>query len=161
MTKKEKALEIKRKLQEVNASLEDLIVLCDLECGEENTLKEQENFKEGDIDFKIYKLIGYLDVPKNIKGYKYLKEAIKIAYENYQYDIMITYHIYPVIAKKFSVTAAQVERAIRHAIEVSWNIGKVEYQRKIFESCTLGKCKKPSNSQFIMTIAEFLRMEAI
>ncbi len=35
----------------------------------------------------------------------------------------ITKELYPEIASKFDTTVSRVERAIRHAIEVSWNRG--------------------------------------
>ena len=38
----------------------------------------------------------------------------------------ITKILYPSIAKKFQTTSSRVERAIRHAIEVAWNRGRMD-----------------------------------
>ena len=39
----------------------------------------------------------------------------------------ITKKLYPSIANKFETSPSKVERAIRHAIEVAWNRGKIEF----------------------------------
>jgi two-component system response regulator (stage 0 sporulation protein A) len=52
-----------------------------------------------------------------------------------------------------------VERAIRHAIEVAWNRGKLDSLEDIFGynvSCGRGK---PTNSEFIALIADKFRLE--
>ena len=63
------------------------------------------------------------------------------------------------IAKKYNSTVSRVERAIRHAIEVSWNRGNWDLMEEIFgHSVDIDKAK-PTNSEFIVTIADKLRLE--
>ena len=63
------------------------------------------------------------------------------------------------IAKKFNTTVSRVERAIRHAIEVSWNRGDWDLMEEIFgHSVDIDKAK-PTNSEFIVTVADKLRLE--
>ena len=45
-------------------------------------------------------------------------------YQNSLLQYVKTY--YPSIADKFETSSSKVERAIRHAIEVAWNRGKIE-----------------------------------
>ena len=71
----------------------------------------------------------------------------------------ITKELYPDIANKFDTTVSRVERAIRHAIEVSWNRGDWDLMEDIFgHSVDIDKAK-PTNSEFIVTVADKLRLE--
>ena len=72
---------------------------------------------------------------------------------------VITKVLYPDVAKKFNTTSSRVERAIRHAIEVSWNRGNWQLMEDIFgHSVDIDKAK-PTNSEFIVTVADKLRLE--
>ena len=44
----------------------------------------------------------------------------------------VTKELYPMIAKAYNTTPSRVERAIRHAIEVAWNRGKLETIDSLF-----------------------------
>ena len=80
-------------------------------------------------------------------------------YENPDIIGGITKELYPTLAKKFNTTASRVERAIRHAVEVSWNRGSMQLMEEIFGySVDIDKAK-PTNSEFIVTIADKLRLE--
>ena len=71
----------------------------------------------------------------------------------------IKMELYPDIASKFDTTVSRVERAIRHAIEVSWNRGDWDLMEEIFgHSVDIDKAK-PTNSEFIVTVADKLRLE--
>ena len=71
----------------------------------------------------------------------------------------ITKELYPEVAKKYDTTVSRVERAIRHAIEVSWNRGSWDLMEDIFgHSIDIDKAK-PTNSEFIVTIADKLKLE--
>ena len=62
----------------------------------------------------------------------------------------ITKILYPTIAKKFQTTSSRVERAIRHAIEVAWNRGKMETPDAMF-GYTINTGKgKPTNSESLL-----------
>ena len=71
----------------------------------------------------------------------------------------ITKELYPEVAQKYDTTVSRVERAIRHAIEVSWNRGSWDLMENIFgHSIDIDKAK-PTNSEFIVTIADKLKLE--
>ena len=100
-----------------------------------------------------------LGVPSHIKGYQYIREGITLVYEKPDLIGGITKELYPEIAKKFTTTVSRVERAIRHAIEVSWNRGNWQLMEDIFgHSVDIDKAK-PTNSEFIVTVADKLRLE--
>lgn len=73
------------------------------------------------LEITITKTLHELGVPSHIKGYQYIREGIAIIYDHPEVIGGITKELYPKIASKFSTTVSRVERAIRHAIEVSWN----------------------------------------
>ena len=71
----------------------------------------------------------------------------------------ITKELYPEISNKFNTTVSRVERAIRHAIEVSWNRGDWNLMDEIFGHSVDVDKAKPTNSEFIVTVADKLRLE--
>ncbi len=73
----------------------------------------------------------------------------------------ITKEIYPEIARKYNTTSSRVERAIRHAIEISWNRGDYDTMEEIFGHSVDYDKAKPTNSEFIATIADHLRYKNV
>ena len=71
----------------------------------------------------------------------------------------VTKELYPSIAKKFNTTPSKVERAIRHAIEVAWNRGRIDAINAIFGSRIYLGTEKPTNSEFIALVADKLILE--
>ena len=107
----------------------------------------------------ITNILHELGVPSHIKGYQYIRESISLVYERPEIVGGITKELYPEVAKKFNTTVSRVERAIRHAIEVSWNRGNWQLMEEIFgHSVDIDKAK-PTNSEFIITVADKLRLE--
>ncbi|MBR6948630.1 MAG: sporulation transcription factor Spo0A [Bacilli bacterium] len=108
---------------------------------------------------KITKIIHELGVPSNLKGYDYIREGIMLVYYDPTLSSKITKGLYPIIANKFTSNESRVERSMRHAIEVSWNRGNWDMMEDIFGySVSIDKAK-PTNSEFIVTIADMLRLE--
>ena len=111
------------------------------------------------LQISITKTLHELGVPSHIKGYQYIREGITLVYKKPEMVGGITKELYPEIAKKFDSTVSRVERSIRHAIEVSWNRGSWDLMEEIFgHSVDIDKAK-PTNSEFIVTIADKLRLE--
>ncbi|RDY28740.1 sporulation transcription factor Spo0A [Romboutsia weinsteinii] len=113
----------------------------------------------GNIETEITNIIHEIGVPAHIKGYLYLREAIKMVIENVELLGAVTKELYPSIAKKFNTTPSRVERAIRHAIEVAWSRGKVDTINQLFGYTVHNTKGKPTNSEFIAMIADKLRLE--
>lgn len=111
------------------------------------------------LQISITKILHELGIPSHIKGYQYIREAISVIYEKPELIGGITKELYPELAGTFDTTVSRVERAIRHAIEVSWNRGNWDLMEEIFgHSVDIDKAK-PTNSEFIVTIADKLRLE--
>lgn len=111
------------------------------------------------LQISVTKILHELGVPSHIKGYQYIREGIMLIYDEPAMVGGITKELYPEVAKKYDTTVSRVERAIRHAIEVSWNRGNWQLMEDIFgHSVDIDKAK-PTNSEFIVTVADKLRLE--
>ena len=71
----------------------------------------------------------------------------------------ITTRLYPEVADRFETSASKVERAIRHAIEVAWNKGKIENINQIFGVKVYSGNEKPTNGEFIALVADKMLIE--
>ena len=112
-----------------------------------------------DIEEKISNIFITVGIPAHIKGYQFLREAIKLAMENPDIINSITKKLYPSIADKFETSASKVERAIRHAIEVAWNRGKIENINSIFGLTVYSNNEKPTNGEFIALVADKMLLD--
>ncbi len=106
------------------------------------------------LDEKISNIFITVGIPAHIKGYQFLREAIKMAVDSPEIVNSITKKLYPSIAERFSTSASKVERAIRHAIEVAWNRGKIENINSVFGLQVYGTNEKPTNGEFIALVAD-------
>ena len=113
------------------------------------------------LDEKISNIFISIGIPPHIKGYVYLREGIKMAIENPSVINNVTKELYPNIGKKFDTTASKVERAIRHAIEVAWNRGRVDAINAIFGVRVYIGSERPTNSEFIALVADKLILEEL
>ena len=114
-----------------------------------------------DIQIQVTKLLHALGIPSHIKGYQFIRSAILMVYENPGLIGGITKELYPDLSIKFNTSIQRVERAIRHAIEVSWLRGDIDLMEDIFGHSVDIDRAKPTNSEFIVTIADKLRLEMI
>ncbi len=112
------------------------------------------------LDEKISNLFISVGIPAHIKGYQFLREAIKMTIDSPEVISSITKKLYPSIAERFNTSPSKVERAIRHAIEVAWNRGKIENINNIFGIKIYSPNEKPTNGEFIALIADKMLLEA-
>lgn len=111
------------------------------------------------LEEKISNIFITVGIPAHIKGYQFLREAIKLAIENPEIINSITKKLYPSIADHFGTSASKVERAIRHAIEVAWNRGKIENINTLFNLKVYSSNEKPTNGEFIALVADKMLIE--
>ena len=112
-----------------------------------------------EIDEKITNLFITVGIPAHIKGYQFLREAIKLAMDDPELINAITKKLYPSIAERFDTSASKVERAIRHAIEVAWNRGKIGNINSLFGLTIYSNNEKPTNGEFIALVADKMLLE--
>lgn len=116
--------------------------------------------KPRNLDVAVTNIIHEMGVPAHIKGYHYLRDAILMVINEINLLGAITKELYPMIAQKYQTTPSRVERAIRHAIELSWDRGNVEMMTKFFGYTINLERGKPTNSEFIAMVADKLRIES-
>ena len=131
-----------------------------IELAQKDSLKTVKlNDQEREVHIAISKILHQLGIPSHIKGYNYIRESVFLFYKNSDSYGGITKEIYPEVALKYSTTASRVERAIRHAIEVSWNRGDYDLMEELFGNSVAFDKAKPTNSEFIASIADRLRYD--
>lgn len=111
------------------------------------------------LDEKLSNLFLALGIPAHIKGYQFLREAIRLVLEKPDIIGGITKELYPTIARRFGTTSSKVERAIRHAIEVAWGRGRVDALNQAFGCRVVYQDMKPTNGEFIALIADKLKVD--
>lgn len=114
---------------------------------------------EKQLDEKISNIFISIGIPAHIKGYQFLREAVKLAVEEPEIIGSITKRLYPTIAERFDTSSSKVERGMRHAIEVAWNRGKIENINSLFGLKIYNSNEKPTNGELIALIADKMIME--
>lgn len=112
-----------------------------------------------DLNVTITEILHQIGVPAHIKGYRYVREAIKLTVENPEMLNSVTKILYPTVAKSFKSTSSRVERAIRHGIETAWDRGDVDVLNSYFGYTIQNDRGKPTNSEFIAMIADDIRLK--
>ena len=124
-----------------------------------NNQIKMESEGERQLDEKISNIFISIGIPAHIKGYQFLREAVKLAVVEPDIIASITKRLYPTIAEKFSTSSSKVERGMRHAIEVAWNRGKIENINNLFGLQIYGANDNPTNGELIALIADKMIME--
>jgi len=125
----------------------------------ENLEIKKRPIRNKQLEEKITNIFITVGIPAHIKGYQFLREAIKMAIDNPDIINSITKRLYPSIAERFETSSSKVERAIRHAIEVAWNRGKIENINSLFGIRVYSNNEKPTNGEFIALVADKMLIE--
>ena len=136
----------------------------DMESLEDKILRDipvKKTFKKTDrgMEERITNIFMSVGIPAHIKGYQFLREAVKLAVNSPEIINSITKGLYPTIAKHYPTTPSKVERAIRHAIEVAWNKGRIENINNLFGVKIYTSQDKPTNGEFIALVADKMLLE--
>lgn len=100
-----------------------------------------------------------LGVPAHLKGYQYLRTAISMCVDDMELIGSVTKLLYPELAKQYLTTVQKIERAIRNAIEVSWERGNGELFERLFGYSNGIEHNRPTNSEYIASVADYIRLE--
>lgn len=110
------------------------------------------------LEVEVTRMIHQMGVPAHVKGYQYLRDAIVSVVQDVSLLGAVTKELYPMIAVKYNTTPSRVERAIRHAIELAWDRGNIDFMNRFFGYTINVDRGKPTNSEFIAMVADKLRM---
>ena len=111
------------------------------------------------VELEVTNILHMLGMPSHIKGFEYLRKAILMVYDDSSYLRAVTKRLYPNISVIYNSSSPRVERAIRHAIEISWLRADVDYINEVFGSSIDAERAKPTNSEYIMIVADKVRMD--
>lgn len=95
-----------------------------------------------------------MGIPAHLKGYHYMRRAVIMAVEDMKVVGSVTKLLYPEIARSYNTTDGKVERAIRNAIEISWERGNRQTFEEMFGYCMENGQGRPTNSEYIAAIAD-------
>lgn len=104
----------------------------------------------------IRKTLDQIGVKHSLKGYRYIISAIEKALDDRNKLNRITKTLYIEISQENNDTPSRVERVIRHAIEVTWTDGNPVAINKIFGYTVSAAKGKPTNSEFIALLTDFI-----
>lgn len=110
------------------------------------------------MNIALRKTLDQIGVKHSLKGYGYIISAVEKCLENRSKLIHIIKGLYTEIAEENSDTVWRVERSIRHAIEVTWTNGNTNAINKIFGHTVSVEKGKPTNSEFIALITDFVSL---
>lgn len=110
---------------------------------------------------KITQLLHDMGIPAHLCGHDYLRDAIMMVMDSHEISGRMTKEIYPEIAGKYKKSPQSVERAIRTALDVAWTRGKTELINDIFRFTVNIQKGRPTNSEFVSLIADYLNYECM
>lgn len=111
-----------------------------------------------DVERLITAMLMQIGVPPHLSGYKFIRSALIMVTDRPELFSSLTRVLYPEIARTYGTTASCVERAIRHAISLTWDRGGGENYRRLLgrQASTVGV--KPTNSEFLAQVGEGIRL---
>ena len=96
-------------------------------------------------------------MPDHIKGYQYAHKALLIAVDDpFVLKLSASKVLYHLVAEAFNTTPTRVDRAISHAIEMTWDRGDLATLQRFFGYTINRTTGKPTNSEFIAIVAEYI-----
>ncbi len=103
---------------------------------------------------RVTQVLASLGVPTNLRGYGYLRSALMLALERPETLRGLGRRLYPAVAREHGASVPAVERAIRHAIAVTWLRGGGERCRRLVgrECSCVGD--HPSNGELLTMLAD-------
>lgn len=117
--------------------------------------------REDSLDLKsmVGQILLELGTPDHLGGHSYIITAIALAAQNPIYIRHMTSELYPMVAKMHDTTASRAERAIRHAIEITWSRGEADVLMKYFGNTVSPAKGKPTNGEFIARLSNHVRQQ--
>ncbi len=105
---------------------------------------------------RTHEILLRIGVPPHLYGYEYIIHSVELILHNPDLLHHITKGLYIDVASYFKTNPARVERAIRHAIHVTWLHGNISLINDIFRySIRIDKCV-PTNTMFLARLYHYI-----
>ena len=105
----------------------------------------------------IQTILKKIGVPCRLSGYTYIQDGVEILRDDPYKMKTFVKTVYSEIALKNQTTPMRVERAIRHAIERTFDYGDVDEIYKYFGNAYDRKKGKPTNKEFMAVLVELMK----
>ena len=106
------------------------------------------------FEIAIYNALRELEIPPHVRGYEFLKSALRYLRKNPNAIYAITTELYPEVAKLHGekVKPSHVERGMRHALSLS-KVDDAAWLR------LMGRAGHMTNGGFLSTLGETIRIK--
>lgn len=110
-----------------------------------------------DAEEIVRDLLTELGTPAHIKGHSYLVTALLLVNKDPDLIHAMTKGLYEDVAQVHHTTRSRVERAIRHAVEVTWDRSDLDTLARYFGNIVQSAKGKPTNSEFVAQLHHVIR----
>ena len=100
-------------------------------------------------------LLVSLNAPTSQQGFRLLRRGIQSLMENPNQQL--TKNLYRELAKEFSTSATNVEKALRTTVTAAWNRRRDEVWRHYFPPAPTGQIPRPTAGQFLVRLSDVVR----
>lgn len=122
-------------------------------------MAQQNVISPKELEKTISDLMLELGIPAHLRGYQFLRSAVGMCVEDMELVGSVTKLLYPDLAKMYQTTDTKIERAIRNAIEVSWDRGNSDLFEELFGYTNTLEYTRPMNSEYIAVVADYIRLK--
>lgn len=113
------------------------------------------------VECTVSETLGELGIPRHTLGYIYLRQGITMVIKDPTLAKGLTKKLYPTLAQQNDTTPSRVERAIRNAIQIMLDRGKVEVLNDYFSWGIRDPWGRPTNREFISIVSDRLRIQTV
>lgn len=103
----------------------------------------------------ITALLVSLNAPASQQGFRLLRRGIQRLMDNPNQQL--TKHLYRDLAKEFSTSPTNVEKALRTTVTTAWTKRRDEVWRHYFPPAPSGQIPKPTAGQFLIRLSDVAR----
>lgn len=122
-------------------------------------MTQQIMLSRGELEKTISEFMLELGIPAHLRGYQFLRSAVEMCVDDMELVGSVTKLLYPDLAKMYQTTDTKIERAIRNAIEVSWERGNCDLFEELFGYSNTLDYTRPTNSEYIAVVADYIRLK--
>lgn len=99
-------------------------------------------------------LLRTLDVPRRLRAWTFLPEMIAVTVVHPPLLVDLQHGLYPMIAGRYGMTPAGVERSLRLCVESTWMHGSLSALERFFGDGVDPEKGKPTNRAFLQRMQE-------
>lgn len=103
-------------------------------------------------------LLHAMAVPRRLRAWAFLPEMIALTVVHPPLLTDLCHGLYPLVAGKYGMTAAGVERSLRLCVESTWTHGSLAALERFFGSSVDPERGKPTNREFLCRVQERLTL---